>query len=195
MKIEFPEGATPLSDYSGLKISWVQFLSDLNRAEAENIYQAQKKYLQKPVKNPIFWFTPKHLKRIHWTMFNKVWAWAGEYRKSITNLGIKPQLIPYQLSLLCYEVRDWSATPNTLLFKAAKIHHKLVSIHPFENGNGRFSRLVADIYMKAFNHSHPIWPSLETNSNARTLYIQSLKSADQGDYEPLINFMIQSMNI
>ena len=44
----FPEGATPLSDGSGLIPKWVYTLVDLNRVEAENILGAQKKYLQPP---------------------------------------------------------------------------------------------------------------------------------------------------
>lgn len=40
---EFPEGATPISDCSGLIPIWVHHLNDLNRVEAENILNAQKK--------------------------------------------------------------------------------------------------------------------------------------------------------
>jgi Fic-DOC domain mobile mystery protein B len=188
---DFPQGATPLNDYSGLKLSWVQFLSDLNRAEAENIFLAQKRYLHCAVNSPETWFNPGVLKKIHWAMFHKVWEWAGSFRTVHTNIGLKPHLIPTQLALFCAEIRSWSqsACDLTILERAARIHHRLVAIHPFENGNGRFSRLIADRYLKAYHYSYPIWPSFENDGDIRSYYIQSLKCADQGEYEVLIELM------
>ncbi len=192
-RFDFPEGATPLVDYSGLKLSWVQFLSDLNRAEAENIFFAQKRYLHRNVGLPETWFNPRELKKIHRTMFHRVWEWAGVFRTTYTNIGIKPYLIPTELAIFCAEVRNWSQEPYdlTLLERSARIHHCLVSIHPFENGNGRFSRLIADRYLKAHHHTFPIWPSLENDGNVRSYYIESLQCADRGDYQPLLNLMNQ----
>jgi Fic family protein len=76
-----------------------------------------------------------------------------------------------------------------ILEKAARIHHRLVSIHPFENGNGRFSRLISDRYLKACGSAYPIWPALEHEGDVRSYYIQCLKSADRGDFEPLMKLM------
>ena len=190
-KINYPDGATPLNDYSGLKLSWVKSLDDLNRAEAENIAKGQKKYLKKSRNNPSVWFNVSDLKKIHHNMFCDVWTWAGKFRKSITSIGIKPYLIPSQLGELCADVKAWSNKniDLTTLEQAARIHHRLVFIHPFENGNGRFSRLVADRYLIAHECSYPNWPYLQNKSKSRDTYIQSLKEADQGNYEPLIEFM------
>ena len=47
-KFSYPEGATPLDDYSYLKPAWVQTQHDLNRAEAENISVVLRKYLNNP---------------------------------------------------------------------------------------------------------------------------------------------------
>ncbi|HLB52261.1 MAG TPA: mobile mystery protein B [Chlamydiales bacterium] len=192
-KIDFPEGATPLADYSGLKLPWIQILSDLNRAEAENIFSAQKRYLHRNVSSPEKWFNPGELKKIHRAMFHKVWEWAGGYRTMHTNIGIKPHLIPIELAIFSAEVRSWSQESYdlTILERAARIHHRLVSIHPFENGNGRFSRLIADRYLKAHQHPFPIWPSLENDGDIRSHYIQSLKYADSGNYEPLLQLISQ----
>ncbi len=191
-RFQFPKGATPLDDISGLKLSWVQQLRDLNRAEAENISQAQKKYLEKSIDDPSKWFNPTFLRKIHMTMFGDVWDWAGRWRKSITNIGIKPQFIPMKLSELCAQVISWGtgSAKMTYLERSARIHHQLVSIHPFENGNGRFSRLVADRYLLAYRCTHPIWPShLGINGEIRDRYILSLKAADRGDYLPMIQLM------
>lgn len=191
-QFEFPEGATPLADCSGLIPNWVHHLDDLNRVEAENIAHAQRQYLRPPVADPKKWFNIEELKKIHRAMFGNVWEWAGKYRNSVTSIGIKPALIPNRLAECCSEVISWSAHPIELTFveRAARIHHQLVFIHPFENGNGRFSRLVADRFLLAWRCPYPIWPiRLNQESQARKEYIQALKSADAGDYEFLVNFM------
>jgi Fic-DOC domain mobile mystery protein B len=191
-RFEFPEGATPIADCSGLIPTWVHHLDDLNRVEAENIALAQRKYLRMPVADPKTWFYVKELKTIHRAMFGNVWEWAGIYRQSMTSIGIKPSLIPARLAEFCAEVLSWSQHPVELTFveRAARIHHQLVLIHPFENGNGRFSRLIADRFLLAWRCPHPIWPSrLNQNSQVRKEYVQALKSADAGCYEALISFM------
>ena len=108
---EFPEGATPISDYSGLKIPWVHNMADLNRVEAENILKVQRKYLRNPVDDPKNWFNAKELKNIHRAMFGDVWEWAGADRKQTTLIGIKPGLIPSQVAEFCVEVQSWSQYP------------------------------------------------------------------------------------
>jgi Fic-DOC domain mobile mystery protein B len=192
MRFEFPEGATPLEDCSDLLLSWVNERHDLNRVEAENISSAQRKYLRPSSKEIASWFRPAELQAIHHTMFGNVWGWAGKLRKSITSIGIVPQLIPMRIAELCMEVGSWSteAIELTFLEKSARIHHCLVQIHPFENGNGRFSRLVADRCLLCWKCQHPLWPdSLNFDGTARKQYIQALKDADRGDYEPLVSIM------
>ncbi|MEX1012059.1 MAG: mobile mystery protein B, partial [Waddliaceae bacterium] len=167
-------------------------LHDLNRVEAENILNAQRKHLQGRIGDPKNWFQVKELKAIHQAMFGSVWEWAGVYRKSITSIGINPSLIPTKLSELCLEVSSWSQHPVELTFleMAARVHHQLVFIHPFENGNGRFSRLIADRFLLAFKCQHPVWPThLNQEGIVRKDYIKTLKSADKGDYAPLVDFM------
>lgn len=165
---------------------------DLNRVEAENILKAQRKYLRNPVEDPKNWVGAKGLKNIHHTMFGDVWEWAGTYRKEITSIGIKPGLIPSQLAEFCVEVQSWLQYPVELTFveMAARIHHRLVYIHPFENGNGRFSRFIADCFLFAWGCPYPIWPNqLTRECKVRKEYIQTLRNADSGDYTPLIDFM------
>jgi len=191
--IEFPKDATTIHDFSDLIIPWIRHLQDLNREEAENISNAYMKYLRPPVPDPAKWFQIKELMKIHHTMFCNVWKWAGTFRKSVTNIGIPPHLIPAHLSELCVEVSAWSleAVELTFLERAARIHHRLAKIHPFENGNGRFARFIADRFLLANRCSHPFWPSgLGDAGESRQRYILSLKAADKGDYDPLIELMM-----
>ncbi|MDX8430955.1 MAG: mobile mystery protein B [Candidatus Algichlamydia australiensis] len=191
-KFAFPKNATPLNDCSGLIPNWIHTLNDLNRAEANNILLAQRKYLRGKIKHPKIWFHPKELKNIHKAMFGSVWSWAGIYRKSVTSIGIKPSLIAYNLAKFCLEVSSWfeEDIELSIIEKTARVHHQLVFIHPFENGNGRFSRFIADRFLLSFQGAYPIWPRyLNQDSEDRKEYIRALQEADQGVYTLLINFM------
>jgi fido (protein-threonine AMPylation protein) len=95
---DFPQGATLITDCSGLIPPWVHTLSDLNRVEAENILKAQRRYLKGSFSN----IHPKELRAIHRAMFGDVWEWAGAYRKSDTTIGIKPSLIPMKMAEFCH---------------------------------------------------------------------------------------------
>ena len=193
-QFKFPHGATPLDDLSDLIPKGVENLNDLNRVEAENIALAMRTYFQIEILNPTKWFRPKQLLRIHYEMFCHVWKWAGTFRKTLKSIGPKPYLVPLQLAELCAEVHSWSEEPVELTFleRGARIHHRLGLIHPFENGNGRFSRFVGDLYLKSWKCHYPTWPSnLHSKSQIRPLYIQSLKQADRGDFELLLRLMIK----
>lgn len=190
MNFDFPEGSTPLNDISDLRLPWVRDMSDRNRAEAENILEAQRKYLR--ASKDLSWFQCNKLQAIHRFMFGRVWAWAGKIRTSVTNIGADPRLIPARMAEICQDVASWSSEPVELTFleKSARIHHRLVSIHPFQDGNGRFSRLIADRCLLCWKCPHPIWPDdLHNAGLARKQYIETLKAADRGDFEPLILLM------
>jgi Fic-DOC domain mobile mystery protein B len=192
MFLEFPEGATPLHDASELLISWVLTMGDLNRVEAENILQAQERYLRVTPSTGWQWFQYGEFQKIHRAMFGKVWAWAGRQRKESTSIGVKTWLIGTRIAELCEEVISWANSPIELSFveKSARIHHRLVFIHPFENGNGRFSRLVADRCLLVWGCPYPKWPSnLSCNGSIRKRYISSLQEADRGNYEALVLLM------
>lgn len=194
MKLSYPEGATPIDDLSDLKPAWVKIQEDLNNVEAENIAAASSKYLLKSVSHPPKWFNIPFLQKIHYDMFHDVWQWAGQFRKTQTCPGIKPHQIYLALVDLCDDVHYWcqERCDLTIIEQAARIHHRLVFIHPYPNSNGRFSRLVSDRYLKACKTPFPNWPvDLNKDGQSRTKYITALKKADVGDYEPLIFFMTE----
>lgn len=192
MEFQTPDGATPIFDISDLKLEGIVTYSQLCEAETESIFKAANRLLSSKRALPQAFFTEPNVLKIHREMFEEVWAWAGKYRKSITNIGVKPYLIKNELVKLCDDVRFWEQenAPISILEQAAIIHHRLVFIHPFENGNGRHARLVADIYLQRHGGRHPRWPiDLGNNGAARRQYIQALKEADRGNYSPLVDFM------
>lgn len=193
MMFERIYGATPILDASDLKLEWVKSQEDLNKAEIENISRAINKYLMKRVAYTTAWMNTPFLLKVHLEMFNQVWQWAGKFRKtSVMPVGVQPYQISLELETLCSDVLYWDVegVEMTILQRAAQLHHRLVCIHPFSNGNGRFSRLISDRYLKAWKCKPPRWPvDLAKEGNSRKEYIYSLREADQGDYVPLIRYM------
>lgn len=74
---------------------------------------------------------------------------------------------------------------------AVRLHHRLVQIHPFPNGNGRVSRVMADLCMKQMGQPPLYWGdcNLTEISEIRVNYISALRKADSGDYADLISFV------
>ena len=74
---------------------------------------------------------------------------------------------------------------------AVRFKHRIVSIHCFPNGNGRHSRLMADIIIeKIFKLPVFSWgaANLSNEGDARAKYLKAVKTADKGDYLPLLAF-------
>jgi fido (protein-threonine AMPylation protein) len=63
-------------------------------------------------------------------------------------------------------------------------------VHPFPNGNGRWSRLAADALITQLGSARFTWggANLQAVGDARKRYIDGLQAADKRDLEPLIRF-------
>ena len=74
---------------------------------------------------------------------------------------------------------------------AIRFKHRLVSIHCFPNGNGRHSRMMADIIIESiFDKKIYTWQmsNMVKADETRKQYINTLKEADKGNINPLIEF-------
>ena len=73
---------------------------------------------------------------------------------------------------------------------AVRLHHRLVAIHPFPNGNGRHARLMADLLVERWGRPRLTWGSrsLVDASETRQRYIAALQAADARDSAPLLVF-------
>jgi Fic-DOC domain mobile mystery protein B len=192
MKIfnEYPLGATPLSEEEkeGLKLKHIKTRAELDRWEQENIQEAFS-WLSHRRKSGIV--SEVFLRKLHEKMFNKVWVWAGDFRRSEKNIGIEWIKVPIALRQLLGDVKYWIDNKiNNPDVIAAKFHHQLVAIHLFPNGNGRHSRLVADILLEELGQKQFSWGSgdLSATGDLRTKYIAALKAADEHDYSLLLAF-------
>ena len=193
LDLDYIDGQTPLDDdeKEGLLIPEISTRGELDEFEQKNIEQAIQWTLQKNFKQEDI-FTEMFLRDVHRKMYGEVWSWAGEFRKTDKNIGVDKWQIGTNLKALLDDALFWKAKnvygpyEFTIRFK-----HKLVSIHCFPNGNGRHSRLIADIIIdKVFKKPIFTWGSgnLVKSGDTRTKYLQGIKEADHGNYGKLISF-------
>jgi Fic-DOC domain mobile mystery protein B len=186
-----PEGATPLPEdqREGLKQSWVTTMDDLNDAEAENILAASTKWYGR--RNTLdSLLDDKAVRDLHRDMLGDVWTWAGTYRLRELNIGIDPFQVPMAVRNLVEDAKDWFAENSNMDvdLAAVRFHHKLAALHPFPKGNGRHSRLLTDLLLRAAGAPAFTWGSrdLVAASEVRTTYITALRQADGGDDKALM---------
>ncbi len=118
--------------------------------------------------------------------------WAGRYRNSGVVIGGASHRPPDALELpkMMSELIAWYSENSKLhpVELASIIHHKLVYIHPFFDGNGRTSRLIMNIILMQAG-----FPLIVVLKNDRKRYYRTLSLADKGDYTPFVNFIARSV--
>jgi Fic-DOC domain mobile mystery protein B len=182
--------ATPLrpEERDALIPTYITSRGELNDLEQRNIATADVWAFGR--KHDLF--RERFLKGLHRRMFNRVWRWAGEYRTTPRSIGVESHLIQPEMWKLLEEARHWvelKSFPKDEI--AARFHHRLVWIHPFPDGNGRWSRFVADTLIVQLGGTRFTWgrTDLRKTGQARTAYIETLKLADKHQIEPLIAFV------
>ena len=181
-------GATPPADRSGLRLKHLKTLEEIYGAEMEEVGKAQLKYLARKPTPRMAPFTRKWMCKVHAEMFGKIWSWAGQFRRDTLSIGIQWHQVPMAVEELAGNLAQWHTNDWGRLKQAVQLHYQAVHIHPFQNGNGRWSRLLANIW--GMQHGLPIvrWPSKRIANQAsaeRPEYIAALKAADKGNFAPL----------
>lgn len=175
----------------------IDLRGELNSAEAENIERGLRKYL-----NPKRRLTLDALlkesfaKRLHKECFGDVWDWAGKYRKVATRPGIDWHQISPQMNQLMMNTKTQidflyeDPEVNKLEALVANFAYRLVHIHPFRNGNGRWSRAYADLLSDLLLIERFTWGQSIENENIRqNEMINALQAADfSGSIEQFINW-------
>jgi len=185
-----PGDATPLEpeERQGLRQSWITTRADLNLAEQANIDAATAWARRRRHRDLL---AEPFLRALHKRMFGAVWAWAGTYRRTARNIGVDAYRIPGELAVLLGDVRYWIADgtypPDEI---AVRLHHRLVAVHPFPNGNGRHARLMADLLVRQLGNAPFTWggEGLIDIGQARRRYIDALRAADRHNIGPLLTF-------
>jgi len=193
LELEYQDGQTPIDEdeKKGLLIKSITTNGELNEHEQLNIENAVEWIIQTKFK-PDKILTEQFIKKVHKKMYRDVWKWAGEFRKSEKNIGVEWINISVELKYLLDDTKYWIEnkiySPDEI---AIRFKHRLVKIHCFPNGNGRHSRIMADIIIESvfgkdiftWNSSNMIKPD-----ETRKKYIAAIKEGDHGNIKPLIEF-------
>ncbi len=186
---ESSSGETSLDDASGLIPSYITNRKELYEAEFLNISEATKFYLSNPSKINKFKITREDIFLLHKKMFSDVWSWAGKKRASNKNIGVDFFKIDEEIKKLEGDFLFWEREDVDLIELITKLHHRLVWIHPFEGGNGRWSRMVTNLIFYKHKKTFIKWPDdeiqLKKKSSFRELYLEALKEADNSNIKKL----------
>lgn len=195
LDIDYIDGQTPLDEEEreGLLIPSITTKGELDQAEQRNIEEAilwitqrRKRFTTTEI------LTEQFICELHRRMFSGVWRWAGSFRNSEKNIGVLPYRISTELRTLLDDCLYWvehetySSDEIAIRFK-----HRIVVIHCFANGNGRHSRLIADVIIeKIFGKEVFSWGGnhLGKSGNFRAKYLVNLRLADKNNYNELIHF-------
>ena len=193
LEIPYIPGQTPLDEeeMEGLKIEMISTHQELNEFEQNNIEQAIIWYLSRSFKIENV-LTEAFIRSVHKRMYGEVWKWAGEFRKTNKNIGVDKWEIGTELKMLlddtAYWIKNETYSPDEI---TVRFKHRLVSIHCFPNGNGRHSRLMADlIILKIFGKPQFSWgaSNLSLHSETRKRYLTAVKAADMNNINLLLGF-------
>ena len=193
LELEYISGQTPLDEEEkeGPLKKTISTRAELDEFEQLNIDEARV-WLLKTKLGLDRILTEEFIKELHSKMFENVWRWAGTFRRSNKNIGIDKTEIPFQLRQLVENTKYWvehkTFSEDEIVIRFS---HRLVQIHLFPNGNGRHSRLIADVLIhKGFGKDEFPWGStnLTAAGEVRITYLTALRNADNGNFTDLITF-------
>jgi Fic-DOC domain mobile mystery protein B len=193
LELNYIEGQTPVDqdEKQGLRILSITTREELDEFEQLNIEKAVEWTLKRKFNQELI-LKEQFVKELHLRMYDDVWKWAGKFRTTNKNIGVDWQLISVSLKQLLDDCKFWidnKTYPEDEI--AVRFSHRIVSIHCFPNGNGRHSRLIADV-ITSHIFSLPVfsWGSsnLVRHGDARKQYIDAIHAADQGIILPLLTF-------
>lgn len=136
--------------------------------------------------------TEAFARELHRRMFRGIWRDAGRYRTTKRNPGWEPKRIAEGVRLILDDAEAWFRFGTYPVHEAAvRLHQRLVSLHPWSNGNGRHARLMADVVVASHGEAPLTWGSrgeAGAPGSARPRYLEAMRRADAGNFGPLLEF-------
>lgn len=182
LKHEF-ELARPVRDFLDL------IKSDPKLYEALGLYRAYTEAAEwaKLKRRPI----QSEIRELHQVIMGKV-RHGGAYKEYENTIGgsehVPPS--PYDVPRMMAEMSDWWAEGSgNAVLDAAIVHAWITHIHPFEDGNGRMARILAN--MTLVNVGYP--PFLIRSASDRLEYYEALAESDDGNILPLFSLFCTIM--
>ncbi len=193
LELEYVKGQTPIEEEEkdGLKIKTISTRGELDEFEQANIEKAIEWSLKGNLSYDKI-VTVAFIKEVHKRMFSEVWGWAGTFRKTNKNIGVDKSRIEIELTKLMGDCKFWIENKSFSEDEIAiRFKHRMVKIHPFPNGNGRHSRLCADILIsKGLKKKIFTWGSknITDQGETRSKYLNAIYEANKENIKPLIKF-------
>lgn len=190
---ETEDNATPLDEDERLAlIPSISTRAELNEVERMNINEARVWAMRPSVLKRADLLTDDFARELHRRMFNGVWRWAGRYRTTGKNIGWEVHRLTEGVHNALADAQAWlDYSTYSLPEVAVRLHHQLVVIHPWPNGNGRHARLLADIVIAARKGQELTWGAgadIGAGGDVHQRYIDAARQADAGNYAPLLEF-------
>lgn len=179
---------TPSSDENKLGLTDKDII---NQFEAKGIAAAELYVFELDSETPI---STQLILKIHLIAFTELYEWAGNWRSTIVTVGqlITPE--PIQVLQLMYQFVDNinfkidnAKNSEDHLDTLAFAHYEFIRIHPFNNGNGRTGRILMNLIALKFGYK-PL-DLYHREGDSRKIYIEAMKSADNGDFNPLLDLI------
>ena len=193
LNLAYTDGQTPLDEdeKEDLLINSISTRAELDEFEQKNIEDAIQWSLTRKFKAAQI-LSEFFIKDLHKRMYGSVWKWAGQYRKTNKNIGVDKLETSTTLRSLIDDAKYWLENsvyePDEF---AIRFKHRLVSIHCFPNGNGRHSRMIADIIIEKI-YKQPVFSwgdsSFSEETDIRDKYLKALRKADKGNFDLLLKF-------
>lgn len=111
------------------------------------------------------------------------------------------QLIPSEPTQVLQRMYQFIDTLNFKIYNSTSLqehletltfaHYEFVRVHPFNNGNGRTGRILMNLVALKFGY-RPL-ELYHREGDSRKIYIDAMKSADKGNFEPLTSLIRKEM--
>jgi Fic-DOC domain mobile mystery protein B len=193
LELIYADGQTPLTheELDELRVKSITTRGELDELEQQNIEKAQEWLFGRNLSADKI-LSEEFIFELHWRMLGDVWSWAGRTRKSNKNIGVDWTEIRICLRTLLDDTKYWiehhtySEDEIAIRFK-----FRIVSIHCFPNGNGRHSRLMADVIIEKIFQKPPFtWGkgNIAQQGQTRSNYLAALKASDHTSINDLLKF-------
>lgn len=176
----------------------IQSVEDMNDLELELLQRLYEEVLVKHLPNRVL--TVEDLKTWHRRWLGNVFEWAGQERS--VNMGkdgfmfaasaqIPRLLADFERSCLARWTPCHDMDTDALVEAIAITHVEFILIHPFREGNGRLSRLLADV-MAVQSDRRPL--DYSTWNADRKAYYQAIHQGMQMEYAPMKRLVAQALS-
>jgi excisionase family DNA binding protein len=138
--------------------------------------------------------TEETIKQIHTRLMDNLLHEPGAYRTGAARI-VGAHIMPPKSTYIHEKIVELLTWLNTNPYEyppielSARFMHRFLTIHPFQEGNGRTARLLMNLIL--MQHGYPVLTNISFRD--RKKYLTALQEADHGDPEPLINLVAMSV--